>query len=434
MRTRIAYGRGDLDLELPDGLDVQVLEKHSVAPLADPVATLAAALETPIDTPPLRELARGRRDAVIVVSDRTRPVPNALILPPILAALRAGGLPPDRVSLEVATGLHRPNTATELDEMLGTEIARSLRIVQHDARDTGSHADLGRTARGIPILIDRYFLERDLKVITGLIEPHLMAGYSGGRKAVCPGLAAVATVREAHGPAMLEAKLGPGIVDGNPLHEDLLEVLRRVGVDFLVNAALDRDRRVAGLFCGDPERAHAVGMDFVERESLVAIEEPADLVIASAGGDPLDATFYQAIKGVSTAASIVRPGGVILLCASLSEGIGSASFEKLLRETRSPEHFELRLADDRFFAIDQWMVQHLCQARRRARVLLYTDGLPIEAAGELLVEAVPTPQAGIERALAELGPAPRVAVVPQGPYVLATVRGEKRPLGHGTAL
>ncbi len=434
MQVRIAYGRGDLQLELPEALDVRVLEKHSVTPLADPAATLAAALETPIETPPLRELARGRHDAVIVVSDRTRPVPNALILPPILDALRAGGLPPDRVSLEVATGLHRPNTPAELDEMLGTEIARSLRIVQHDARDADSHADLGRTARGIPILIDRYFLERDLKVITGLIEPHLMAGFSGGRKAVCPGLAAVATVRVAHGPAMLEAQLGPGIVEGNPLHEDLLEVLRLVGVDFLVNAALDRERRIAGLFCGDPERAHAVGMDFVERESLVALEEPADLVIASAGGDPLDATFYQAIKGASTAASIVRPCGVILLCASLSEGVGSASFEKLLRETRSPEHFELRLADDRFFAVDQWMVQHLCQARRRARVLLYTDGLPIEAAGELLVEAVPTPRAGIERALAGLGPAPRIAVVPQGPYVLATLRGEKRPLGHGNAL
>ncbi len=434
MRVRIAYGRGDLQLELPDGLDIRILEKHSVTPLADPAGTLAAALETPIEAPPLRELARGRRDAVIVVSDRTRPVPNALILPPILDALRAGGLPPDRVSLEVATGLHRPNTPAELDAMLGTEIARSLRIVQHDARDADSHADLGRTARGIPILIDRYFLERDLKVITGLIEPHLMAGFSGGRKAVCPGLAAVATVRVAHGPAMREAQLGPGIVEGNPLHEDLLEVLRLVGVDFLVNAALDRERRVAGLFCGDPERAHAVGMDFVERESLVAVEEPADLVIASAGGDPLDATFYQAIKGASTAASIVRPGGVILLCASLSEGVGSASFEKLLRETRSPEHFELRLADDRFFAVDQWMVQHLCQARRRARVLLYTDGLPIEAAGELLVEAVPTPRAGIERALADLGPGPRVAVLPQGPYVLATLRGEKRPLGHGNAL
>ena len=434
MHVRIAYGRGDLDLELPDALDVRRVEKQSVEPLADPAATLAAALESPIDASPLRELARGRRDAVIVVSDRTRPVPNALILPPILDALRAGGLPPDRVSLEVATGLHRPNSPAELDEMLGTEIARSLRIVQHDARDADSHVDLGRTTRGIPILIDRYFLERDLKVITGLIEPHLMAGYSGGRKAVCPGLAAVATVREAHGPAMLEAQVGPGIVQGNPLHEDLLEVLRRVGVDFLVNAALDRERRVAGLFCGDAERAHAAGMDFVERESLVALDEPADLVIASAGGDPLDATFYQSIKGVSTAAGIVRPGGVILLCASLSEGIGSASFEKLLRETRSPEHFELRLADDRFFAVDQWMVQHLCQARRRARVLLYTDGLPVEAAGELLVEAVPTPQAGIERALAGLGTAPRVAVVPQGPYVLATVRGEKRPLGHGNAL
>jgi nickel-dependent lactate racemase len=169
-------------------------------------------------------------------------------------------------------------------------------------------------------------------------------------------------------------------------------------------------------------------MRFVERESLVSLDEPADLVIVSGGGDPLDATFYQAIKGIATASAIVRPGGFILLCASLSEGIGSASFEKLLRESQSAEEFERRLQDDAFFAVDQWMVQHLCQARRRARVMLYTDGLPLHAAGELLVEA--TPAAGVERALASLGSRIRVAVLPQGPYLLATVGGARRPLGR----
>jgi nickel-dependent lactate racemase len=433
VRVSLAYGRGELALDLPaegSGARVDVLRKHPLPALADPGAALRAALEAPRDAAALRELARGRRDAVIVVSDRTRPVPNAVLLPPILDALRAAGLPPAALTVLVATGLHRANTPAELAEMLGAELARSLRVVQHDARDAAAHADLGRVA-GIPIHIDRRYLESDLKILTGLVEPHLMAGFSGGRKAICPGLAGVETLRVAHGPALLEARVGPGLVEGNPLHEALLEVQRRAGADFLVNVALDRERRIAGVFCGHPERAHAAAMDFVERESLVALDAPADLVVVSGGGDPLDATFYQSLKGVATASCIVRQGGAILLCAALTEGVGSPSFEKLLRETRAPGDFERRLADPSFFAIDQWMVQHLCQARRRARVLLYTDGLSLESAGGLLVEAVASPAEGVARALAGLGPAPRVAVLPQGPYVLATVRGEKRPLGGG---
>ena len=429
MRVRLAYGRADIEVALPDGGHVDVVEKHSVPPLPDPRAALCDGLRRPTGAPPLRELARGRRDAVIVVSDATRPVPNRQLLPPILDELREAGLERDAVTIQIATGLHRPASDAELDEILGPELARSLRIVQHDARDAGSHVDLGTTADGMPILIDRFFVESDLRILTGLIEPHLMAGYSGGRKAICPGLAAVETVRVAHGPEMLEGQIGPGLVDGNPLHRALLEVQRKLGADFLVNVALDRERRVAGVFCGDPEAAHAEGMDFVESESLVSLDEPADLVITSAGGAPLDATFYQSIKGISTASGIVRPGGAILLCAALTEGVGSASFEKVLRENASPKAFEKRLEDDRFFAIDQWMVQHLCQAYRRARLLLYTDGLPREAVGELLVEPVSSPEDGLERALAGLGPAPRIAVLPQGPYVLATVRGEKRRLG-----
>ncbi|HEY8155927.1 MAG TPA: nickel-dependent lactate racemase [Myxococcota bacterium] len=430
MRLALAYGRAEIACELPDGAQVDRLEKRAVPPLPDPAAALRSALERPIGARPLAELARGRRDAVIVISDRTRPVPNAVLLPPILDELRRGGLPPEAVTLQVATGLHRPCTPAELREMLGDELASGLRIVQHDARDAASHVDLGRTRGGMPILIDRFFLERDLRLVTGLIEPHLMAGYSGGRKAVCPGLAAVGTLRVAHGPAMLEGRIGPGLVEGNPFHEALIEVVRRVGVHFLVNVALDRERRIAGVFCGDVEQAHAEGMAFVEAESLVSLDAPADLVIASAGGDPLDATFYQAIKGISAASGVVRTGGVILLCAALGEGVGSPSFEALLRGSASPADFERRLADASFFEIDQWMVQHLCQAHRRARILLYSNGLPESVQRELLVEPVPSPGAGVLRALAALGPSARIAVLPQGPYVLATVRGARRPLGQ----
>ena len=432
MRVRLAYGRGELAVELPGSARVDVLEKRPVAPLADPEGALRQALAAPIAAAPLRELARGRRDAVIVVSDRTRPVPNARLLPPLLDALREGGLPPEAVTLLVATGLHRPCTPAELEQVLGAQLARSLRIVQHDARDAASHLDHGRTSGGLPIRIDRRFALADLRIVTGLVEPHLMAGYSGGRKAVCPGLAALETIRIAHGAMLLEGRIGPGLVDGNPLHQQLLEVVRRVGVHFCVNVALDRERRIAAIHCGDVERSHERAMAFVRAESLVSLDEPADLVVTSAGGDPLDATYYQAIKGVSTASGIVKPGGAILLCAALGEGLGSPSFGALLRETASVEDLERRLADPERFAVDQWMLQHLCQARRRARVLLYTDGLPRAQAALLLVEAVGSPAAGIERGLVGAPARPRIAVLPQGPYVLATVRGQTRPLGRGT--
>ena len=238
------------------------------------------------------------------------------------------------------------------------------------------------------------------------------------------------TIRVAHGPAMLEGWVGPGIVSGNPLHAALVEAARRAGVDFCVNVALDRERRISGVFCGDLELAHQDAMRFVESECRVELEAAADLVVVSGGGHPLDRTFYQAIKGVAAAAGIVRRGGVIVLCAELAEGVGSADFEKGLRASRGPAEFELRLADDAHFAIDQWRVQHLCQALRRARVLLYSDGLPRETQRELFVEPVESPEAGMARALASLGPRARVAVLPQGPYVLATLRDGMRPLGR----
>jgi nickel-dependent lactate racemase len=430
MRVALDHGHGRLEIALPDGHPVDVVEKTPLPPLARPERAVREALEMPVGTPPLRVLARGRRNAVIVVSDATRPVPNAVLLPPILDALERGGIPARAIRVLVATGLHRPARRDELDEILGPELARTLHVEQHDARDPDAHADLGTSRAGIPVRIDRRYLAADLKILTGLVEPHLMAGYSGGRKAVCPGLAAVETIRVAHGPRMLEARVGAGLVDGNPLHEDLLEIAERAGVDFIANVALDRQRRVSGVFCGDAAEAHARAMRFVEAECRVDLEEPADLVITSGGGYPLDATFYQAIKGVAAAAAVVRPGGAILLCAALSDGVGSPSFEKLLRESASTGDFELRLEDEAFFAVDQWMVQHLCQARRRARVLLYTDGLPMVAANELLVEAVPDPATGVERALADR-PGARIAVLPQGPYVLATVGGRLQPLGRG---
>jgi lactate racemase len=430
MDLRLDYGRTGVSLHLPDGAHVSVAEPALGMPLADPGGAVEGALRTPIDARPLAEVARGRRDAVIVISDKTRPVPNALVLAPILRTLEAAGIDRRRIEILVATGLHRPNTPAELAEMTSAETVARYRFRSHNARNTDEHVHLGRTQRGTEVWLDRGFMQSDLRIVTGLIEPHLMAGYSGGRKAVAPGLAGVETMRSAHGPTMLEANVGPGIVDGNPFHEDLLEIARLARVDFMVNVAIDRERRLTGVFAGDIERAHEAGMQAVEHEVRVDLARPADIVITSAGGYPLDATFYQSIKGLAGALNVVRRGGTIILAAALSEGIGSDEFQQLLRSTRGNDDYMARILAPGFFRIDQWMVQHLCQVLRKAEVRVVTDGLPADVVRALLVTPASTVDGALAQALARHGSHAHVAVLPQGPYVLATVRGRKLSLGR----
>jgi len=430
MDIRLDYHRHGLPVSMPDGVHVSVVEPSKGEPLADPVRVIEQALANPIGARPLAELVRGRRGAVVVISDKTRPVPYGVVLPAVLRSLEAAGLGRDRIEILVATGLHRANTQSELAEMTSPEIVAAYRIRNHVARNSDEHVHLGRTARGTEIWLDRGFVEADLKIVTGLIEPHLMAGYSGGRKAVAPGLAGVDTMRSAHGPVMLEDNVGPGIVEGNPFHEDLLEIAGRAGVDFMVDVSIDRARRVTGVFAGDIVRAHAAGMQAVEHEVRVDLDAPAEVVVTSAGGYPLDATFYQSIKGLTAALNIVRRGGTIILAAALSEGIGSEDFQQLLFGMTGNEDFMARITSPGFFRIDQWMVQHLCQVLRKARVVLVTDGLPVETVQRLWAEAAPSVEAALANVLPRYGNAPHVAVLPQGPYVLATVRGRKLSLGR----
>jgi nickel-dependent lactate racemase len=446
MNIRLDYGRTGLSVALPDAAIVSVLEPAKGDPLPDPIGAVERALARPVGARPLADIARGRRDAVVVISDKTRPVPYRVVLPPILRLLEAQGMERERIEIVVATGLHRANTEDELREMVGTDVAGRHRIRNHAARDPSAHVSFGRTERGTEVWIDRGYVEADLKIVTGLIEPHLMAGYSGGRKAVAPGLAAVETMRSLHGAAMLESNLGPGIIEGNPFHQELVGIARRVGVDFLVDVAINRDRQLTGVFAGDLERAHAAGVAFVERHVGAEIERAADVVVASAGGFPLDDTYYQSIKGMIAALNVVRRGGTIVLVAAITEGIGSEEFQRLLAETRDGDEFMRRITSPGFFSIDQWMLQHLCQVLRKANVILVSDGLakrsppaPYQGGGQgevpinLLVSTAPSVEEALARCLPAYGPKPHVAVLPQGPYVLATVRGRKLALGSAWA-
>lgn len=421
MKVTMDYGRDGLDIEVPD--HANVLQMSDAPALCNLDQKLEEALADPIGALALRQLAQGRSDACIVISDITRPVPNAKILPPMLRILEEEGIAREDITILVGTGLHRPNEGEELVQLVGEEIACSYRIVNHKARERDTLTYLGDTSGGAPIWIDTLYVESDLKIATSLIEPHLMAGYSGGRKAICPGLMGVDTMRILHGPKLLShANAAEGIIEGNPFHRQALEVARRAGVDFTLNVAMNERREVTGIFAGDLEKAHAEGVSFVQRQNGATLSEPVDMVVTSSAGLPLDLTFYQAVKGLTAALSIIREGGTVLIVARCDEGIGGPEFTDLLLNTTSVETFAQRLEDPDFFVIDQWQLQELCKVMRKANVMMFSEGIQDEDRERVLVEMVPSVEGAIARVLNERGADARIAVIPKGPYVLTQLQ------------
>ncbi len=424
MKVEMRYGTGTLPIEIPDKNVAKVLEISESTPLPDEDRAVREAIAHPIASQSLAEIGKGRASACIVISDITRPVPNKVILPPMLETLEQTGIPREKITILIATGIHRPNDAEELETMVGRDIMETYRIVNHFSQKPEVHAYLGRTQNGTPVHIDKTYLEADLKITTGLIEPHLMAGYSGGRKAICPGIASVETMKVMHGPELMEhPKSAVGILDGNPFHTEATEIALMAGVDFNLNVSIDKQRRITGVFAGDMVESHRVGSQFVEKHAKVTLPVAADAVVVSSAGYPLDTTFYQAIKGLLTAVEIVRQGGSILLVAACSEGIGSKPFTDLIFKTDDLTAFVQGLYNPANFVIDQWQLEELAKVARKADIYFYTDGIPYHQRAKLFVHPLKSAQEGIEELLIRYGTDAQIAVIPEGPYVLAQLAG-----------
>jgi nickel-dependent lactate racemase len=422
MRITLDYGRTGLNVELPDDRIVGPLAIRPVAPLADPEKAVAEALARPIGTSPLAELARGRRNACILVCDITRPVPNRVLLPPVLKTLEEQGIARRDISILIATGLHRPNEGAELEEMLGPEIVRNYRVDNHHGKILEEHDYLGVTPNGVPVYLDSRYVRADLKITTGLIEPHLMAGYSGGRKVICPGIAALATVKVWHGPRFLEhPNADCGIIDGNPVHEENTRIAKMAGCDFIVNVCLDGQRRITWAGAGDMEKAWLEGVRFVEQVVRVPVPEPLDIVVTSCAGYPLDTTWYQAVKGLTGALPIVKRGGTIILAASLSEGVGSPEFQRLLAENPDLKVFKERILGKDYFVMDQWQLEELAKVVERCKVKVVSDGLPAETLRRCHAQPASSVEQAVADCLVQYGSKARIAVIPKGPYVLPYV-------------
>jgi nickel-dependent lactate racemase len=418
---KLAFGKQGAEIELPDGFEYVVIDAKSAVPLDDQTGAIERALDHPIGSAPLIELARGKHSAAIAVCDITRPVPNRVVLPPLLRRLEDAGVERSRITILIATGLHRPATPTEIGEIVGPEVAAVYRVENHDARQQAQHRYLGTTAAGTPAWIDERFVSADLRITLGFIEPHLMAGYSGGRKLVAPGLAAQETIKVIHSPRFMREPLAvEGSIGENPLHKELVGIARMAGHQFMVDVALARDRGIAGVFAGDPVPAHCRGVEFVSAAMLQNLPEPVDAVITTGAGYPLDLTYYQCIKGITAASHIVREHGRILVVGACAEGCGGPEFTRLLAEYPDPRDY-LKAIEGTAVTVDQWQLEKLALVAVRADVLYCVPGLAPELREKLWGAAFSDAQRAVRALLDGLPLRSRVAVIPEGPYILAKI-------------
>lgn len=425
MLVTLKYGTEGLPVEIEETPGfVGVLAPSEPGPLADPSGAVAAGLADPIACAPLAALARGRRSACVVISDVTRPVPNPLLLPPLLETIEAAGIPRERILILVATGMHRASTEEERARLVGPEVAGRYPVVDHLSKARDEMVEVGRIGGRVPALVNRRYVEADLKVLTGFIEPHMWAGYSGGRKSVLPGISSLETLQYMHGPEMVaHPGCAYGRLDGNPFHEAGLEVLGLAGGDFVVNVTLDTQKRVTGVFSGHPVTAHLAGCDFLSRHCVRELEAPLDFIVTTNAGAPLDCNLYQTVKGITGAAPAVKAGGDILVASRCVEGAGSPEYRKILEMVDSPRAFLNRIMQKEFFIPDQWCAQETYQVLLDRAVHVYTEGFTPAELERYHFRPVRDVGAGIRALLEKHGPHARWAVVPDGPMVILRVKG-----------
>ncbi len=424
MRVKLAYGRDGLDVELPD-VGVTVVEPRHVAGLVDEQVALFESLRDPIGSPPLRERISAEDRVVVVFSDITRPTPNDRLLPPLLAEL--DHVPDDQIVLINATGLHRPNTDDELRRMLGAEIVDRYRIVQHDGRDESSLVSVGRTSFGHEIALNREYMEATARILTGFIEPHFFAGFSGGPKAVLPGVAGAKLILQNHSGSMLDDPGATwGVTEGNPIWEEMLEVALLTEPAFLLNVTLNSERQITGVYAGDLRGAHQAGKTAVRETAMVPVDRRFDIVITSNSGYPLDLNLYQAVKGMSAAAQVVRRGGSIIVAAECWDGVPEhGEYRRILHMADNPRDLLAILGQESFLMIDQWQAYIQAQIQLQAEVFVKNSHISDDEIRAALCKPIDRVETAVEQLVRRYGPGTSICVLPEGPQTIPYVGGEQ---------
>jgi nickel-dependent lactate racemase len=421
LRLELAYGRTGLSLELEAQADV--IEPRYLAGLSSEAATIQQALRAPTCGPPLSALVARGASVGISVCDVTRPFPGRRVLPLVLAELAANEAGP--ITLFIATGTHRACTPEELREMLGPEVLSACEVVQHDAFDADRHRRVGTVlGTSAPVLIETAFLDQDVRLTTGFIEPHFFAGFSGGPKMVAPGLAAIETVLDLHSAARIADPCATwGITRGNPVHDAVRDIAETVGVTFNLDVTLNREHQITNVFSGELFDSHAAGCAFARETAMAPVASAYDVVVTTNSGYPLDQNLYQTVKGMSAAAQIVKPGGSIVVASECSDGLPAhGGYKDLLHRGVSPDSFLEQLFSPGFSVHDQWQVQVQAQIQRKARVYVKADGLTAEQLRDAWFDPIDDVAACVDACLRAAGPGARLAVLPQGPQTIPYVR------------
>ncbi len=416
MKVNLAYGQGYLAVDLPKDRTT-VIEPTHTAPLPDERAAVIHALEHPIGSRPLRELIHPGDKICLSFTDITRATPNERLIPWLLEHLAA--VPRENITLLNQLGTHRPNTRAELEKLLTPEVVRDYRVLNHEPENLAAHVPLGTTRDGTPAWINRLVVEADVRIITGFIEPHFFAGFSGGVKGIMPGTAALPTVMSNHGAQHIgHPQATFGVMEGNPLWEELRDIALRVGPSFVLNVTLNEQRRITNVYAGDILKAHQAGAEFVRQSAMQKVEAPFDLVVTTNSGYPLDLNLYQGVKGMSAGARIVKPGGTLILACECREGVPAGSpLDQLLRRASGPEEILAMLATAGFVRPEQWQAQIQALVQRKATVLVHSS-LPDAVVRACHLTPCPDISAKVKQCLESGGADARVAVLPQGPLTI----------------
>ena len=423
MRLKLAYGKNGLTVDVPDD-GTTVVQPLYLPGLPDQEGAIRTAVRDPVGgVAPLRKLARSADTVAISVCDITRPMPSATALPVVLREL--SHLRDENIVILVATGTHRANSAHELRRMLGAGIVDRYNVVNHDAFDDGELLHAGETDGGVPIHLNRLWVEADLRITLGFVEPHFFAGFSGGPKMVAPGLAGFETIMRLHNAEMIAHPRSTwAVIAGNPIHDSIRAIARQTGVDFAMDVTINRDHQITSVYAGEPSVVHRAACRFAKTMAMQAVDQPFDVVITTNSGYPLDQNLYQAVKGMSAAAQVVRPGGTIICAAECSEGIPDhGQYGRLLRSADSPAELLRMIATPGHDVHDQWQVQIQAQIQMKAQVSVKADGLTDDQVRRAHLEPVDDVGEAATEALRVAGPGGRLCVIPEGPQTIPYLRG-----------
>ena len=429
MQVKLLFGRQTVALSLPETAEVTVIRKPPMPVVESAAKAVDDALDGNVarDRPgsaSLTEIAAGVDSACIAICDITRPVPNHLFLRPMIQRLIDAGVQQENISILVATGLHRPNVGKELEELVGDPwVLQQIKVINHDATADSDHIDLGRTpTRGTPVRIDRRFVEAELRIATGLVEPHFMAGYSGGRKVISPGLAHAETIRTFHNHQFMSNPSATNCnLHLNPLHEEQLEIVKLIGGAYGLNTVIDEHRRLSMVNFGEITDSHLQAVDFITSYCRVAVDRPFATVVTSAAGYPLDSTYYQTVKGMVGAAEILAPGGNLVIASSCAEGLGSCEYTAAQKRLvqQGTDGFLESIRQKQLADTDEWQTQMQIKAMLRGTVHLYSTLNAHDHKHTGVARVVDLDQT-VARLISE-STDQRVAIIPEGPYVIPYV-------------